>query len=98
MVNGAGADVPAVVVTVMLAVPEFTIKLAGTAAVSCVGLTYVVPREAVPHMEVAAEVKAVPLMVSINPAPPAVTEAGVRLVIVGSAGLMAMTAEADQPP
>lgn len=39
MVKLNGADVPAAVVTVTLAVPEFTIRFAGTAAVSCVGLT-----------------------------------------------------------
>src|ERR1035437_5336749 len=59
MVKVAGADVPASVVTVTLPVPEFTIRLAGTAAVSCVGLTKIVPREVVPHREVAAGVKAI---------------------------------------
>jgi hypothetical protein len=39
MVKVAGADVPSAVVTVTLPVPEFTIRLAGTAAVNCVGLT-----------------------------------------------------------
>ena len=39
MVKVAGADVPASVVTVTLPVLGLTIRLAGTAAVSCVGLT-----------------------------------------------------------
>lgn len=42
----------------------------------------------VPHMEVAAWVSAVPLMVNMNPAPPAVTGAGLRPVMVGDASLM----------
>ena len=39
MVNAAGADVPSAVVTVTLAVQEFTMRLAGTEAINCVGLT-----------------------------------------------------------
>lgn len=38
IVTAKGADVPASVETVTLAVPDFTIKLAGTAAISWVGL------------------------------------------------------------
>ena len=39
MVKAAGADVPAAVVTVTLPAPENWIREAGTAALSCVGLT-----------------------------------------------------------
>lgn len=39
MVKGSGVDVPADVLTVTLAVPAVAIRLAGTAAVSCVALT-----------------------------------------------------------
>ena len=55
------------------------------------------PREVVPHLEVASGVKAVPVMVSMNPAPPAVTEEGLRLVMAGGAGLMVKGIEGDQP-
>jgi hypothetical protein len=39
IVKLAGEEVPPLVVTVMLAVPAFAIRLAGTPAVNCVALT-----------------------------------------------------------
>ena len=97
-VKAAGADVPDAVVTVMLPAPEFSIRLAGTAAVSCVGLTTIVPREVVPHMAAVAGVKAVPVIVSMKPALPAVIEEGLRLAMVGGAEVMAKETADDQPP
>ena len=45
-------------------------------------------RGVAPQFVVAVEVKLDPLMVSVNAAPPAATEAGLRLVIVGGGWLM----------
>lgn len=42
----------------------------------------------VPHIVVTSGVMAVPVMVNMNPAPPAVIEEGLRLVMAGGAGLM----------
>jgi hypothetical protein len=84
MVNVVSADVAPEVVTVTFAEPEVAIRLAGTAAVSCVALTYVVVSAVLPHCTVEPETKFVPLTVSVNAAPPAVVEAGERLVMVGA--------------
>jgi hypothetical protein len=48
-------------------------------------------------MEVAPGVKAVPVMVIVPPPLPAVAEAGLILVMVGGAGLIAKKAAGDQP-
>ena len=48
-------------------------------------------------MAVEVVVKTLPVMVSMNPAPPAVTEEGLRLEMAGVAGLMVMLVEFDQP-
>ena len=56
-----------------------------------------VPREVVPHMEVASGVKAVPVMVNMNPAPPALTTDGVRLVMTGGDGLTVKKAVFEKP-
>lgn len=48
-------------------------------------------------MAVASGVKAVPLMVSMNPAPPAVTEEGVRLVMAGGDGLIVYKTVLEKP-
>src|ERR1035438_7734280 len=87
MVKVAGADVPSAVATVMLPVPENSIKLAGTATNNFVGLMLIVLREVVPHDTVVASgAKAVPVMVNENPAPPALIEEGARLVMASGAG------------
>ena len=78
--------------------PAATIRLAGTAAVSLIALTNVVVSAAVPHFAVAPETKLVPLIVKVNAAPPAVAELGLRLVIVGTPGLMVKVAPAEAPP
>jgi hypothetical protein len=70
--------------TVTLALPALAIKLAGTAAVSCVALTTVVVSAVPFHCTVEELKKSVPLTVRVKAAPPAVAEAGLRLVIVGT--------------
>ena len=82
--NAVIADgLPPVFVTLMLALPPLAISAAGTAAVTCVPLTNVVVRFVPFHCTTAPLRKFVPFTVSVKPAPPAVAEAGVRLVIVG---------------
>jgi hypothetical protein len=91
-------DVPPGFTTVMLTLPCVAIRLAVTAAVSCVALTSVVG-SAVPFQStVAPERKPVPLTVSVKAGPPAVAEVGLRLVITGAAGLIVKVAAADEAP
>ena len=77
-------DVPPLVVTVTLATPTVAIRFAGTEAVSWFALTYVVVSAVLPQFTVAPGTKFVPLTVRVNAAPPAVTEEGERLLMVGS--------------
>jgi hypothetical protein len=84
IVNGAAPELLPEVVTVTLAVPALAIRLAGTAALNWVALTYVVASAVEPHCAVAPLTKFVPFTVSVNPAPPAVAEFGLRLAIVGA--------------
>ena len=98
MVNVAPAEVPIIVVTVTLAVPGVTIRLAGTAAVSMVELTYVVATAVPFHFTFAPEPKLVPLIVRVKAAPPAFAELGLRLVMVGGGRVMVNVAPADVPP
>ncbi len=87
--NAAGADgLPTELAAVMLALPALAIKLAGTAAVSCVALTNVVVRPVPFHCTVAVERKPVPLTVNVNAAPPAVADVGLRLVIATAVGAL----------
>lgn len=97
MVNVAPPEVPAVVVTVTLAVPAVAIRPAGTAAVSWLALTNDVVSAVVPHCTVAPETKFVPLIVRVKEAPPAVAELGLKLAIVGGGGLMVKVVPADVP-
>ena len=85
MVKIADLEVPPAVVTVTLAVPEVVIRLDDTGAVSLVALTKIGRSEVPPHFTVAVGVKLVPVIASVNAAPPAVVEAGLRLVMVGTA-------------
>jgi hypothetical protein len=85
IVNGLCVEtVPPVFATVTLALPALAIKLAGTAAVSCVPFTTVVVSAVPFHCAVEELKKSVPLTVSVKAGPPAVAEAGLRLVIVGT--------------
>ena len=83
-VNVVADDVPAVSATVRAAVPAVVIRLAGTAAISCVELTNVVLKEVFPHSTDAPDAKLVPFTVSAKPALPAVTDAGDVLVMLGA--------------
>lgn len=83
-VNVIADDVPAASATVRLAVPAVVIRLAGTAAISCVELTSVVLKVVFPHNTDAPDAKFVPFTVSAKPALPAVTDAGDVLVMLGA--------------
>src|SRR5204863_5471878 len=98
IVNVAGPDVPPAVVTVTLAVPALAIRLAGTVAVTCTPLTYVVVSAVAPHCTVAPLSRLVPFTVKVNPAPPAVAEFGLRLAMVGGGGLIVNVAGPEVPP
>src|ERR1035437_6950576 len=82
IVNVEAAEVPAVVVTVTVAVPAVAIRLGETVALSCVALTNVVVSAAPFQFPPAPDTKFVPFTVSVNRAPPALAEAGLRLEIV----------------
>jgi hypothetical protein len=94
----AGDEITLPVVTVTLTAPGFAIRAAGTRTVSCALLFRVVGEsEVVPHVTVVPEVKFAPLIVSVNPGPPALAELGLRLLIV-DAGLMVKVAAAEVTP
>ena len=95
----APANVPPEAVTVTVALPAVAIRFAGTTAVSCAALTYVLANAVVPHCTVALGSKFVPLMVKVNWPPPAGVEEGERLVIVGAgrAGEIVNVAPGDVP-
>jgi hypothetical protein len=75
------------VVTVTLPVEAVAIRLAGSSAVSCVALTYVVFSAAASQYAIAVEVKFAPSMVSVRAAPPATASGGLRLVMTGGSRL-----------
>jgi hypothetical protein len=77
--------VPLAEETVMLIVPALAIRLAGTVAVNSDALFQVVVSAVEPHIAVEVAVNPSPLMISVEAAPPAIAEAGVRLVITGDA-------------
>jgi hypothetical protein len=83
MVNVAPSDVPRLVVTVTVAVPGVAIRLAGTVAVSWLVPTNAVASGVPFQFTVAPEKRYVPFTVSVNVAPPAAVELGLKLVIVG---------------
>jgi hypothetical protein len=62
---------------------ETTIRLAGTEAVNCVELTYVVASGDAFQSTAAPDPNAVPFTVNVNAPPPAVTGEGLTDVIVG---------------
>ena len=98
MVKVAAGEVPPVVVTVTLAVPAVAICAAETAAVTVVALPEVVDSAVLPHFAVAPETKFVPLIVSLNPAPPATAVAGLKLLMVGGGGRMVKVEPPEVPP
>jgi len=87
--------------TVTLAVPAVAMSAARIEAVTCVEETYVVVRFVPFHLTTELEMKLLPLTVSIKPAPPAVAELGLRLVVVGtglSGTLIVKVWELEVPP
>jgi hypothetical protein len=69
--------------TVTVAVPSAAMSAAVIAAVTCVLLTNALVRLEPFHCTVEVLTKLVPFTVRVNAAPPAVADAGLRLVIVG---------------
>jgi hypothetical protein len=70
--------------TVTLAVPAAAMSAAVIAAVTCVLLTKVVVRADPFHFTMEVLTKLLPFTVRVKAAPPAVADAGLRLVIVGT--------------
>jgi hypothetical protein len=100
IVKAAAVDMPTPprVSTVMPGLPAVAIILAGTMTVNCVGLTYVVARWIDCHQQNVVELKFAPLIVIVNPAPPAAAEAGLRPVTMGGGWIMLKVTGADVPP
>jgi len=95
MANDTRDDAPPlVVVTVILAVPAVAMSLAGTAACTCVELTTIVDSAEPFQLTTAVESKFAPVTVKVNPAPPAVAEAGEKplLLIVGALAALIVNA------
>jgi hypothetical protein len=90
-------DVTPPEVTVMVAAPATVIKLAGTVAVNCVALTYVVVNAVPFQFTNAPEANPLPFTVSVKFGPPATTGVGLSEVIAGPA-LMLNCVKAELPP
>jgi hypothetical protein len=84
--------------TVTEAVPAVAMSAAVIAAVTWVEETYVVVRFDPFQFTVEPETKPVPFTVSVNPAPPAVAEAGLRPVVVGTGLLIVKVWALEVPP
>jgi hypothetical protein len=84
--------------TLIDAVLAVMIRLDGTAAVSCVADTYVVPSAEPFHSTLSPLTKLVPFTVSVNPALPATTVAGESVPMDGAAAVIAKLTEFDVPP
>jgi hypothetical protein len=78
--------VPPGACTLTAAEPELAIRLAGTAAVSCIAEAKVVVSAEPFHNTASPETKLVPLTVRMNPEPPAVALAGDSELTVGVGG------------
>src|SRR4029077_4942944 len=101
IVNVCAFDVPPPGVgftTVTDAVPAVAMSEAGTVAVSCVEETNVVASEVAPQRTVEVETKFVPVTVKVNCGPPAVAQAGLIAVVVGTGLLMVNLTACDVPP
>jgi hypothetical protein len=84
--------------TLTSALPAVAMSAADIAAVSCVEETNVVGRS-VPFQRTTESVtKRLPLTVSVNIAPPALADAGLRLEIVGTPGLLIVKVRALEVP
>jgi hypothetical protein len=84
--------------TVTVAVPAVAISVAEIAAVNRVSDTYVVERFDPFHCTTELDTKPVPFTVSVKPAPPAVPDDGLRLVVAGTGLLMLMVCALEVPP
>jgi len=70
--------------TVTCAVPTSRMSVAGIAALTSVGDTYVVGRSAPFQRTTDVVTNLVPVTVSVNPSPPRLADGGLMLVIVGT--------------
>ena len=84
--------------TTTLAVPAEAMSLAGIEAVICVALMNCEVRGLPFHQTLEALTKPVPLIVSVNAAPPVVVELGLKLVMAGAGLLMVNVAAGEEPP
>ena len=85
-VKAAAGDAPLMLLTVMLGALTAVISQTGTTTFNCVELTKVVASLVVFHNIVEADVKFVPVMLSVKAAPPARAMDGLRLSRTGGGG------------
>jgi hypothetical protein len=88
IVKLSGFEVTPELDTVTVAVPCEVMRVEATVAVIWVGLTKVVGNGVLFHSTVAPKKNPVPFTVSVNAAPPAAAEVGLRLVMTGSGWLI----------
>jgi hypothetical protein len=81
-----------------LAEPAAATRFAGTADVTCVGLTKVVDRGRPFHRRTQLIAKSVPVAVRVNAAAPSVAEAGERVEIAGCSGSMVKVRRLETAP
>ncbi len=84
--------------TVTEAVPDVAMSEAGIAAVNLVEETKVVVRLLPFHCTTESEVKRLPLTVSVNPGLPALADAGLSFVVVGTGLFMVRVWAFEVPP
>ena len=83
---------------VTVAMPAVAMSLAGMAAVSCALLTKVVVRPAPFHHTLDVLTNPLPLIVSVNAAPPAVAAFGLKLAMAGAGLLIVKVRPFEVPP
>ena len=98
IVKASAGDEACPVVTRTLALPVPAIRLAGTDAVSCVALTYVVASGDAFHSACDDEMKPVPVSVRLKAGPVATAFAGLRVVRPGVGGLIGNAIDPDDAP
>ena len=84
--------------TVTLALPGLAIKLAGTAALNCVALTYVVGNAEPFHWTAAAATNPEPFTVNVNAGPPAGVEFGLKLLTTAAGEVIVTLTELEDAP
>jgi hypothetical protein len=92
IVNVCAFDVTTQLPTVIEAVPAVAIRAAGTVAVSCVPETKVVASGDPFQLTVEIAAKFVPFTVKVNCPPPAVAQVGLRVLMVGTATIVNVSA------